>query len=448
MKHMLGKTLVVLAAVAISLAAFCTAKAQDYEKMLKEKEQMEFAKEKKEEEHEPIFDPSQKIFLTSPRAVYEPEDKPEIQVYLKNDGDKTRYYKRVWSAIGAEGVHFRIFFDQKEMTGSSIFSRESVGTESADPDDAIRLDPGERAMIMKIHLNSLVEGEHTLRAVYQADYRVTESVQRNWWNGAAQSNILTMNAERVVEREALSKAAAGVIRDIHSTIKSLGARFPAVAGYGDQALTSPPDAFMGIPVIEYSTLKPQRVNINIYFQESEYRPSSMALFSEDFPYLGLKLFAHIEAGNDQRLRNAVLGAINTHKKQLYGATRELASNVRIEILPLAPEISKELRRAVTILKGEILGKEVEEVKPFDYSIRKWILDVKVEETLKGEVAEPRIKVKSGAINSFFGDEDPGGKSYVLMLSEKNKWQNEYTLIGVEPVYQELLDWLKVKYSPE
>jgi hypothetical protein len=202
---------------------------------------------------------------------------------------------------------------------------------------------------------------------------------------------------------------------------------------------------LDIPVINFSVLRPARAEIRIYFESLDYEPGTLALYDEEFPYLGLKLFAHIDTAGDMALRNRLLAIIDKNKKSLYAATRDLATKLRVEVEPFGPDVSKKLRRAAFIIHGTVNSKKVEESKPFEYNIRKWILDISVHEVFLGDVRDKKIRVKSGAITTFFDGEEVIGEDFIILLGDKNNWQEEYTLVGVEPSRPSLVEWLRVRF---
>ena len=439
-----------LAFFAIQVFCPAPAAAKDYGNVLRRKQEgtLEEKKEKKQlEDYEKDYDTSLRIYLTSAKDVFKPGETPTIDVYVRNEANETRFFKNIWTTNSREGVGFKTIFDGRETPSSGMFVREIAVPESADPARALQLDPGRQALVMKIKFGDVPEGEHTLEVEYQAAYSVTEKHKRTWWNGICKSNSMTIRAARVVPEKELAAAAAAVIGNIHSDILKIKVKYPEIAKYGDGNKLKPGDALLGIPVIDFSGTAPKRRRINIYFQKPDHQPSTLTTFEEEFPYLGIKLFAHLDTGDDARLRGALLESVKKHKKDLYATTKKIAKNVRVEVEPFGPEMSKRLRRASFIVYGTIVGKQIEDIKPGDdYNIRKWILTVAVKKVYLGSVKDKKIIIKSGALTTFFGNENVVDNDFILLLGDRNNWQKDYTLLGVEPARQNLMQWLDVKYA--
>lgn len=443
MKNMSGRMRIIhfIAACAISFTAGARlAGAQDINNMISRPGPYGAPQQEKQ------YDPTLKIYLTSEKAVYQPGEKPVIDVYLKNDSNETRYFKRVWTTNRDEGVYFQVFTDDRETTGTGLVKKESRPPESPERENALMLDPGGKARIMTLTILTVLEGEHSLRIEYGADYRVAEPQPRNWWSGLAQSNKLTFKATRLLDEEKINEAADSVVEAIHNDIKQLKEKYPSISSYGDGNLEAGTGRYGGISRINYREMRPQFREIKIYFQEPDFQPRTLVLYERPFPYLGTKLFAHIDTGDEARLRSELLDIIKAREKMLHDTTRALASDVRIEVFPFGPDLSKKLRRAAFIVLGEIKNRQIEESKPGEYKIRKWVLDVHLDRVYKGRITSRDIYVKSGALPALFGDEDIIGGKYIMLFAEKNNWQTNYSLIGVEDAREGLIEWLEVKFA--
>ncbi len=435
---------VILFTATLALMCSTLSHAEDPGNVMKRKQEG-YGKQKNKKPQEKQYDPTLKIYLTSKKAVYEPGETPVIDVYLQNNGKDTRYFKRIWTTNKKEGVYFQIFTDDKATTGTGIVKKESHPPESAETADAMRLDPGEKEKIMTLTVLTVLEGEHALRVEYGADYRVVEPQPRNWWSGLSESNRLTFNAKRILDENKISAAADKVIKAIHKDIMGIVSEYPSIAAYNNDAFENGTGENGGVGRIQFRVMRPKLREIKIYFEKPDFQPRTLVMYERPFPYLNTKLFAHIDTGDESRLRSKLLGIIRTREKLLYETTRELASDVRIEISPFGPKLSKKLRRAGYIILGEIKSKKVEDSKPGEYKIRKWILDVHIDKVYEGKILSKDIYVKSGALPAFFGDEDIIGKEYIMLFAEKSNWQAEYSLIGVEDARDNLKEWLQIKY---
>lgn len=452
---------IAFAAVFLSVALFSTyARAEDYGNAMTRKKRgidpsphmtdeeilkmQEEAKSKMPKNLQ--FDPSMKIFLSAKKTTYEPGEQPVVEVYLKNDSKETRYFKQIWSPAGVEGVFFRTFVNGQETWGSRMFYRESVKPESSNPADAFRLDPGEKKKVLSLIFNELFPGEITLSTEYITSFTVNEPSPRNWWQGLAKSNEMTLKVERILPGKELTASMNEIVDKIHADIMKLKSKNKDISEYGDSALSTPKGSFRNAKSIEFVTLLPERREIRIYFNEPDYAPGTMPMFDETFPYLGIKFFAHIDVGGNTALRNALLSSIKKNIPILYDKTKDYAANIKVTLEPFSADTSKKLRRAAYIVRGAVKSKNVETSQPYEYEIRKWVINVAVKKTYLGKISDKEIVVKSGAINTLFGEEDPIGKEYILLFSDKNNWQKEYTLIGVEPVHESLLSWLSQKYK--
>lgn len=392
------------------------------------------------------FDPSLKIFLSARKNSYKPGEQPIVDVYIKNDSKQTRYFKQIWSPAGVDGVFFRTFINGQESWGSRVFYRQPDAPESSDLADAFPLDPGEKKKVMALMFNELFPGEITLSAEYITSFTVSEPTPRNWWQGLAKSNLMTLKVERLLPGNELTASMNGIIENIHADIMKLKSKHNDISEYGNSAISTPDGAFRKVKTIDFITLLPERREIRIYFNEPDFLPGTIAMFDEAFPYLGVKLFAHIDTGGNTALRNAIINSIKKSLPVLYDKTKALASNIKVDLEPFGPDTSKKIRRAAFIVRGTVKAKKVETSTQYEYEIRKWIVEVSVKKTYLGKIQDKEIVVKSGAINALFGEEDPVGKEYILLFADKNNWQKEYTLIGVEPVHESLLDWLAQNYS--
>jgi hypothetical protein len=391
------------------------------------------------------YDKTMEIYLDTTKVHYKPGELPLVVVYLKNRSKETRFFKRVWSAAGAGGVTFRTYFDGVETLGSGLFSRTATGGESDSPDGAVRLDPGEKKEIMRIKFTRIAEGDHKLQAEYLARYTVAEKTPRNWWNGAAGSNVLTLKVTKNLPKKAVSQEFDSVVKNIHKDLLGMKDRFPDLSGYGGGALKKPKGAYADSSMIEYHATKPKRVDIRVYFNASDYQPNTTALLSEGFPFLGVNLFAHIDV-SDPRLRAAAIEVVRGRSKALNGVIRKFESQFEIDVEPFEPDVSAEFARSQIIIRGRIKSAKVEENKPYEYTLKKWILEIKVSDVYRGGVMDKSVVAKCGTLNLIFKDEKIVGNEYIIMMLDKPAWQKEYSIIGAETPRDNLIDWLNKKYK--
>ena len=216
---------------------------------------------------------------------------------------------------------------------------------------------------------------------------------------------------------------------------------------GAGSLAIPADACMGLSGIDYQTPYPDRSDLRVYFNTTDYKPNTIAMLTEGFPFLGVNLYAHIDFGGNTRLRNVMIGIIKKRAKAVYKVIRELGPSVAIEIEPFSDEVSKKFRRAQIIVKGRVTAKAIEQNNPYDYELKKWILDVKVNEVYKGEIKEDRIKAKCGTLSLMFGNGvKVDDEEFIFLMTEKSGWENAYPLIGTQPPLENTTDWLRKKFA--
>jgi hypothetical protein len=399
-----------------------------------------------EEKPEREYDDTLRIYLDSLKTVYKPGEAPLIVVYLKNESNKTRFFKRVWSTSGAEGSAFRIFIDGVESWGSGIFKKEAVIPESADPKNALRLDPGQRAPILQITFTQLAEGNHSVTAIYDAKYAVTEKQQRNWWNGLARSNAVSLKVKRSLPQKEVGRAFESVIVGIHKDLLALKAQNSEMSGYGAGSLTKTKGIFYNAPVIDYHKPRPSKFKINIYFNNTDFEPNSLATLNDGFPFLGASLFAHIDVGADAQLRADIINIVRKRGRALNDVMRKLEKSLTVEVIPFEINTEAQFERAPNVILGTVLAADVEKEKQYDYQLKKWILTVRVNEIYRGKVAGKTIKVKSGTLNVFFNTEKVKDKKFIMLLLDKQSWQAEYSIVGAQMPSDNLINWLKKKYS--
>ncbi len=395
-----------------------------------------------EDAPEKIYDDTMRIYLDSAKTFYKAGETPEILIYLKNEGKETRYFKRVWSPSGAEGSRFKIFMDNKESWGSGVFKREPVTPESADPEDALRLDPGEKAPIQKLVFLRLAEGAHTINAEYEAKYSVTEKKSRNWWQGAASSNILTLKVARALPQKEVDKALESVIKAIHSDTLAAAGRHTELSGYGDGSISRPKTAFHKLPVIDFHKPRPSRIRFNVYFNKTGFEPSTLATLEDGFPFLGVSLFAHIDTEKNAALRATLIDIARGRGRALNDVMRKLEKYYTVAVQPFEPPVAAQFERAQIILLGTVLDANVESDRQFEYQLKKWVLTIKVDEVYKGKVEGKKISGKCGALNVTFGSGKVVGGKYIIMLLDKQGWQQEYPIVGGQRPRENLIDWLR------
>ncbi|MFA6450621.1 MAG: hypothetical protein WCX65_14200 [bacterium] len=395
---------------------------------------------------ERTYDDTLRIYLDSPQTTYKPGNAPQIIVYLKNESNKTRFFKRVWSPSGADGSTFRIFMDGVESWGSGIFKREAVIPESPDPKNALRLDPGQRAPILQITFTRLVEGEHSITAEYDANYTITEKQQRNWWNGLARSNAVSLKVKRALPRKEVGAALESVINAINKDLLALKPQYNDISGYVAGSLTRPKGAFYGAPVIDYRRPRPSKFKINVYFNATDFEPNSLATLNDGYPFLDVALIAHIDVGANSQLRADIINIVRKRGRALNVVTRKLEKSLTVEVVPFETNIEAQFNRAPNVILGTVISAEVEKEKQYDYQLKKWILTVRVNEVYRGKVEGKTIKVKCGTLNVVFNTEKVKGNQFIMMLLDKQAWQNEYNVVGAQTPRDNLIKWLKDKYS--
>lgn len=391
------------------------------------------------------FDDSLRIYLDSSKNAYKAGQQLVITAYLKNESKKTRFFKRLWSPSGSEGSKFTFLFDNQESWGQGIFKKEVIGGESPDPEKALKLDPGEKAPIVKITFTRLVEGSHTLSAQYGANYTVAEKKSRNWWQGYARSNTIALKVTRDLPSKEINKSLASVIKAIHKDILGLKQDYPEMSGYTDSALNTPKGAYAGAPVIGYSKPKPAKFRISIYFNKPSYSPPTLATLSNGFPFLETMLFAHIDVDNPS-LRGDLINIVNRRGLALNDVMRKYESYLAVDVQPFEDFVLDQFSRAQIIALGTVKKVEVETDKPYEYTLKKWVLSVDVKESFLGKLDTKKIKVKSGTLNTTFGSEKVVGKDYVFLMLKKQAWQNEYSLVGAQMPRENLTSWLRKKFA--
>ncbi len=413
---------------------------------MKQKELEQSGYKVKKEEPEPLVDKTMKVYLDSTKLKYEPGEQAEVTVYLKNESKTTRYFKRMWAPTGAGGSMVRVYLDRKESWGSGAFRRETIEPESEDPNDALMLDPGEKKPILKIVIMNLGEGSHEIQADYVADYTVVEKFQRSWWQGRATSNSLTLKVSRQLPEKEIAKELDAVIETIHGDILALRSKYPELEKYGDGALAGTVDALKDTRGIEFSTPYPQRYDLRMYFQKTDYRPDTVAMLEQGFPFLGVTLFTHIDMGEDTRLRGSLIEAVKNRARSLNQVVRKYEGNLVVEVEPFEPSLASQFDRAQIVLLGTVTKTEVEPAEKYDYQLRKWIVSIDIEDVYKGNIKDKAVQAKCGTLNMVFNSDDVVGGRFVLLLLDKSSWQGSYTLIGTQDPQDNLIYWLGRRFE--
>ncbi len=391
---------------------------------------------------EKIYDDTMRVYLDSSKTFFKAGEMPEILIYLKNEGKETRYCKRVWSPSGAEGSTVKIYMDNKESWGAGIFKREAVTPESADPANALRLDPGEKAPILKLVFLRLAEGSHTINAEYEAKYSVTEKKPRNWWQGAASSNILTLKVARALPQKEVDKALESVVNAIHADTLAIAGRYTELSGYGAGSISRPKTSFHKLPVIDFQKPRPSRIRFNVYFNDKNFEPGTLATLNDGFPFLGVGLFAHIDTEKNSELRATLIDIVRSRGRALNDVMRKLEKSYTVAVQPFDPPVAAQFDRAQIILLGTVLDANVETDRQFEYQLKKWVLSIRVDEVFKGTVQGKKILGKSGTLNVTFGTEKVVGNQFIILLLNKQGWQQEYSVVGGQRPRENLIDWLR------
>jgi len=402
-----------------------------------------------QEELKKVYDETLSVYLDSVKAVYKPGEYPEIMVYIKNDSKETRYFKRMWSAGGAGGAWLKIYVDGVESWGAGVFKRESVEPESDNPANALKLGPGERKAVLKVTFLRLDTGRKVVSAEYEAKYKVAESAPKNWWNGIAKSNSISLVATRELPEKEIVAEYGKVIKAIHSDVLAIKGKYKELSGYGEGSLKKTAQyAIPGVHVVEHRTPAPKKFEFRVYFNKSDYQPSTLPMLKEGFPFFGVSLFAHVDTGDNTKLRGALLDIVRKRGRALQEVVKKNERSLRVEALPFETAVALDLDRAPVIIRGHIKSVTIDEPGRAEHELRKWILDVDVKKVYKGKLVEKKIKVRCGTLTTMFGDESVKDREFILLLLDKSTWNKDYTLIGSQKPTENLVEWLGQKYSSE
>lgn len=402
-----------------------------------------------QEELRKVYDETLSVYLDSVKTVYKPGEFPEIMIYIKNESKETRYFKRMWSAGGAGGAWLRIYMDGAESWGAGVFKRESIEPESDNSADALKLGPGERKAVLKLTFLRLDTGRKVISADYEAKYKVAESAPKNWWNGIAKSNSLSLVATRELPEKELASEYGKVIKAIHSDIMGIKEQYSELSGYGEASYKKTAQyAFAGTPVVEHRVPAPKKFEFRVYFNKSDYQPSTLPMLKEGFPFFGVILFAHIDTGDNTKLRGALLDIVRKRGRALQEIVKKHEHSLRVEMQPFETAVALDLDRAPLIIRGHIKAVNIDEPGRADHELRKWILDVDVKKVYKGKLTEKKIKVRCGTLTTMFGDESVKDREFILLLLDKSSWNKDYTLIGSQKPTENLVEWLEKKRGAE
>ncbi len=388
------------------------------------------------------IDPSLRIILSSHAVTYLSPQQPVIDVHLINASKETRWFKRIWSPVESDNIKFTVLLDGKESLNSGMIVRMPVAPDSTDPKDGIKLDPGQSALITRFKVLKMNEGEHLLKIQYQSFTKVTGPKPLNWWTGIAESNTMTVKVSRNTTKQQITEVGSSAILSIHAQLKILSRQYPAIAGYSDAALVKSSSNYLGIPSISYKT-KTTGDFIRIYFQTPSYTSTTRTTYERVFPDIQSKIIAHLDISGDPRLRQSIIRKIQDAEVIVYKKLPSIASSIKWELQPVAPEIAKKIRRAPNVVLATIKTKKVEDITANSNQIRQWIITAKVTETFNGSIKRgTSITLKSGALPTFFGDSRIEGKKYILLLGENTSWRKEYPLLGAEMHSDQLITWLR------
>jgi len=172
------------------------------------------------------------------------------------------------------------------------------------------------------------------------------------------------------------------------------------------------------------------------------------MLKEGFPFFGVTLFAHVDTGDNTKLRGALLDIVRKRGRALQEVVKKNERSLRVEALPFETAVALDLDRAPVIIRGHIKSVTIDEPGRAEHELRKWILDVDVKKVYKGKLAEKKIKVRCGTLTTMFGDESVKDREFILLLLEKSAWNKDYTLIGSQKPTENLVEWLGEKYSSE